>query len=275
MFENLSYNLIVPDPNNLPTLEEDLLNDGKIYLERLKAKASLESFEIISTQKDLLYVLSMSDFIAKTLIQYPDECAKLLAQNLVESPFYTLDLSNDIEHFIQEGMNDIQLKKNLRILRRTRMMLIAWRDLTGRSDIEEVFVSLSNLAEFVVIDTLKVVRKSFEKLYGNAFDREGKEMPLLVMGMGKLGGGELNFSSDIDLMFCYPYDGQTQGGQRSISFQEFFTKIVQKFNNLLSDITVDSFCYRIDLRLRPFGDAGPLVSSFDALQIYYETQGRT
>lgn len=275
MFENLSYNLIVPDPNNLPTLEEDLLNDGKIYLERLKAKASLESFEIISTQKDLLYVLSMSDFIAKTLIQYPDECAKLLAQNLVESPFYTLDLSNDIEHFIQEGMNDIQLKKNLRILRRTRMMLIAWRDLTGRSDIEEVFVSLSNLAEFVVTDTLKVVRKSFEKLYGNAFDREGKEMPLLVMGMGKLGGGELNFSSDIDLMFCYPYDGQTQGGQRSISFQEFFTKIVQKFNNLLSDITVDSFCYRIDLRLRPFGDAGPLVSSFDALQIYYETQGRT
>ena len=112
-------------------------------------------------------------------------------------------------------------------------------------------------------------------MFGEAYDEKGQVMPLLILGMGKLGGGELNFSSDIDLVCCYPYDGMTQGGARSISHQEYFSKIVQKLSNLLSDVTVDTFCYRIDLRLRPFGDAGPLVSSFDALSVYYETQGRT
>lgn len=266
---------IFPDPDCLPELPESLLSDGRNFYDRLKSRADPEDFAVFESRSDLLYVLSMSDFVAKTLIQYPKQCAQLIRDGFLDNGTLSLDRSDVIKEQIVTGINDIELKKRLRIIRRTSMVPIAWRDLTGRSDIEEVFVSLSNLAEEIVITTVDIVRQGFEKGFGQAYDKEGKVMPLLILGMGKLGGGELNFSSDIDLMCCYPYDGMTTGGTRSLSYQEYFTKVVQRVNNLLSETTADSFCYRIDLRLRPFGDAGPLVSSFDALSVYYETQGRT
>lgn len=274
MISDYPYN-IFPNPEQLPQLPEELLTDGQNFYERLKQRAAPEDMEVFESRKDLLYVLSMSEFVAKTLIQYSKECADLIRQGALDSPYFSLDATDVVHERITSGINDMELKKRLRVLRRTRMVIIAWRDLTGRADIEEVFVSLSNLAEAIVDRTLAIVREGLNSVFGNAYDEEGRQMPLLILGMGKLGGGELNFSSDIDLIACYPYDGQTTGGSRSISYQEYFTKVVQRLSNLLSEVTSDSFCYRIDLRLRPFGDAGPLVSSFDALSVYYETQGRT
>lgn len=266
---------IFPDPEQLPPLPESLAADGRNYLERLQQRASPEDFALFAARPELLYVLALSEFVAKTLIQYPHECAQLVRQGFLDQGYLSLDATDAITELIVPDLPEAELKRRLRLLRRTRMMALAWRDLTGRADIEEVFVSLSNLAEGIVTHTVALVRTEYQASFGNAFDREGKEMPLLILGMGKLGGGELNFSSDIDLMCCYPYDGETQGGSRNISHQEYFTKVVQRVSNLLSETTADSFCYRIDLRLRPFGDAGPLVSSFDALSVYYETQGRT
>ena len=266
---------IFPDPEHLPSLPESLLTDGRNYLERLKQRATPEDFALLSARPELLYVLSMSEFVAKTLIQYPEECAQLVRAGFLEHGYLSYDATDAIKEQIVVGLPEPELKRRLRVLRRTRMMALAWRDLTGRADIEEIFVALSNLAEGIVTHTVDVVRTEFEASFGNAYDRQGVPMPLLILGMGKLGGGELNFSSDIDLMCCYPYDGETRGGNRALSHQEYFTKVVQRVSNLLSETTADSFCYRIDLRLRPFGDAGPLVSSFDALSVYYETQGRT
>ena len=266
---------IFPDFNNLPELPEELLADGRNFYERLKQRATPEDMAVFDSRRELLYVMSMSEFISRTLTQYPKECAALISQGALDDPFFSLDPTDVVNETIVTGLQDPELKKRLRVLRRTRMVVIAWRDLTGQADIEEVFVSLSNLAECIVDRTVHVVRESLKPVFGDAFDKEGKQMPLLILGMGKLGGGELNFSSDIDLIACYPYDDDTQGGSRSISHQEYFTKVMQRLSNLLSEVTADSFCYRIDLRLRPFGDAGPLVSSFDALTVYYETQGRT
>ena len=266
---------IVPNKDNLPDLPEVLQKEASIYTDRLKKRLDAEDFAKLCEQKDLNYVLGMSDFIAKTLIQFPKPCLELIAKGAIESDSFSLNREDAVKAAIVSGVSDIELKKRLRILRRSSMVPIAWRDLTGRADIEEIFTSLSNLAEAIVLQTVRVVRASLSNVFGNAFDKDGKEMPLLIFGMGKLGGGELNFSSDLDLIFSYPYDGQTVGGSRVISHQEFFAKIVQRVSNLLSDTTVDGFCYRVDLRLRPFGDAGPLVHSFDALSVYYETQGRT
>lgn len=265
---------IRPNPKNLPKLSGELLEEAQNFLKRLELRDQ-EVFEQLSLRDDFIYVLGMSEFIAKTLIQYPKQCLELINQGFLESEVLSLDLKEAVLETIIPGLNDAELKKRLRILRRTRMVMIAWRDLTGRSDIEETFVALSNLAEEIVMRTIEVVREGLKPTFGDALDKEGKRMPLLVLGMGKLGGGELNFSSDIDLICAYPYDGQTQGGTRSLTHQEYFTKVVQRLGNLLSDNTADSFCYRTDLRLRPFGDAGPLVGSFDSLQVYYETQGRT
>lgn len=266
---------IFPDPDNLPQLPEALLQDGQNFYARLQQRASPEDMAVFDQQKDLLYVLSLSDFVAKALIQYPHECADLIRMGALESSTYSLDITDEINAAIEFCLTDNELKKRLRILRRVHMVPIAWRDLTGKADIEEIFVALSNLAEGIVCRTIDVVRAALEPVFGQAYDKQHRVMPLLILGMGKLGGCELNFSSDIDLICCYPYDGQTEGGSRSITFQEYFTKVVQRFSNLLAETTADSFCYRIDLRLRPFGDAGPLVSSFDALAVYYETQGRT
>jgi glutamate-ammonia-ligase adenylyltransferase len=94
------------------------------------------------------------------------------------------------------------------------------------------------------------------------------------LGMGKLGGGELNFSSDIDLIFTYPAVGVTTGGKKSLENQQFFTKLAQKLITALDQITADGQVYRVDMRLRPFGDSGPLVMHFDAMEDYYQEQGR-
>ena len=97
---------------------------------------------------------------------------------------------------------------------------------------------------------------------------------MLIFGMGKLGGGELNFSSDIDLIFAYPERGFTQGGRRELDNQSFFTRLGQHLINALHQQTVDGQVYRVDMRLRPFGDSGPLVASFAAMEEYYQQHGR-
>lgn len=266
----------IPDKDNLPELPDILQKESDKHYERLKQKLSQEQLSLFEAQSDFRWVLGISDFIANTIFMYPNECARLLSLGALDDPKAVFDsLKEEISSKITPSLSDFEFKHRLRVIRRTMMVPVAWRDLTGRAtDIEESFTLLSDLAELIVLKTLSAVRQSFAKMFGDALD-DGKSMPLLTYGMGKLGGRELNFSSDLDLIFCYPHEGETSGGIRSITIREFFTRIVQRTANLLSDKTVDSFCYRIDLRLRPFGDAGALVNSFDALANYYETQGRT
>lgn len=266
---------IKPDPLNLPKLPKLLQTHAQNQYDRLKNKIPEEIFAKFSARPDFLYVLAMSDFIANTLFSYPKECCELLDAQALDTPCFKEDLTETVNRIIVPALSDFEFKKRLRVLRRTRTFVIAWRDLCGMAELDEVMQALSNLAEQIVLRTIEVVRMSFRRVWGDALCADGSPMPLLTYGMGKLGGQELNFSSDIDLIFAYPEDGETQGGTRSISFREFFTRIVQRSANFLSDLTVDSFCYRIDLRLRPFGDAGPMVSTFDGMATYYETQGRT
>ncbi|MGN1280834.1 MAG: bifunctional [glutamate--ammonia ligase]-adenylyl-L-tyrosine phosphorylase/[glutamate--ammonia-ligase] adenylyltransferase [Succinivibrio sp.] len=266
---------IIPKRTDFDSLPEILKNEGLRQFERLKAHLSEEQFSVFEQRSDFLYVISLSDFVAGTIFSYPKECCELLKLGALDSSNSIDRIRENLDEYITEKLSEFELKKRLRIIRRIKCMVIAWRDLTGVSDIDETFHSLSSLAEHIVLKTLSVCRAQVSAAYGDALCEDGSPMPLLTLGMGKLGGGELNFSSDIDLIFAYPYEGETQGRSLSLTHREFFSRIVQRTANLLSDKTVDTFCYRIDLRLRPFGDAGAIVNSFDALQIYYETQGRT
>ena len=256
-------------------LPDVLLKESNNQYERLKGKLTPEQFKVFDDRAEFKTVIALSDFVANTIFSYPDVCTKLVEQGALDSDTFSLDPKDAVNSYIEDKLSEFELKKRLRILRRTRAMVIAWRDLTGKASIDEVLVSLSNLAEAIVLRTINVVRAQLKNAYGDAVDENGKPLPLLTLGMGKLGGQELNFSSDIDLIFAYPFEGQTVGSVRQLTHREFFSRIVQRTANMLSDKTVDTFCYRIDLRLRPFGDAGTIVNSFDALQNYYETQGRT
>ncbi len=168
--------------------------------------------------------------------------------------------------------NEVLLKKALRQLRQRVILRIMYRDLNGLADLNEVVTTITNLAEIVLNIATNYHQIWLESKYGRP-TANNHAQAFIVIGMGKLGGAELNVSSDIDLIFAYEDDGETDGAE-SISNQDFFTKLAKKLITALDDVTEDGFVFRVDMRLRPFGSEGVLVSSFDALEDYYQNNGR-
>ena len=161
----------------------------------------------------------------------------------------------------------------LRRWRRREMVRIGWRDLNGRAGLEETLEDLSAFADDAVELALQPAWRSTCARFGAPQYATGEPMPLVVVGMGKLGGRELNFSSDIDLVFLFPGHGET-GHAAPVSHEEFFIRLGQALLRLLSTVTHDGFVFRIDMRLRPFGDSGPLACSFPAFEDYLLQHGR-
>ncbi|MEK9826574.1 MAG: bifunctional [glutamate--ammonia ligase]-adenylyl-L-tyrosine phosphorylase/[glutamate--ammonia-ligase] adenylyltransferase, partial [Methylotenera sp.] len=166
------------------------------------------------------------------------------------------------------------LKKALRQLRSRVMARMIGRDLSGLADLHEVMQTTSQLAECAINSALDFLHRWQVAAYGEPADSDGNPQRLIVIGMGKLGGAELNVSSDIDLIFAYESEGVTNHIERSISNQDFFTRLGKKLIAAIDEITEDGFVFRVDMRLRPFGSEGALVSNLDALEEYYQNNGR-
>lgn len=168
-----------------------------------------------------------------------------------------------------------QLKRALRQLRAEAFGAVAERDLRGLADVAEVTGAMTDLAEVAVQRSLALLSAELEALYGEPRGADGQRVVLGVVGMGKLGGRELNVSSDIDLIFVYEDDGETTGGARvPLSTQEYFTRLGRRLIGVLSEVTADGYVFRVDMRLRPNGDSGPLVCSLGMLEEYFYVQGR-
>src|SRR5262249_40330053 len=149
------------------------------------------------------------------------------------------------------------------------------RDLAGRADVAEVTGTMTDLAEVSIQRALDVLSRELEALFGEPRGPNGERLQLGVVGMGKLGGRELNVSSDIDLIFVYEDDGETAGAARApIATQEFFTRLGRRLIGALAEQTADGYVFRVDMRLRPNGDAGPLACSLGMLEEYFYVQGR-
>ncbi|HEY9397055.1 MAG TPA: bifunctional [glutamate--ammonia ligase]-adenylyl-L-tyrosine phosphorylase/[glutamate--ammonia-ligase] adenylyltransferase [Burkholderiales bacterium] len=160
----------------------------------------------------------------------------------------------------------------LRELRARVMLRVAARDLAGLASLAEVTATMSALAETALARTLAFHHAQLINDHGRPM-ASGVEQRLLIVGMGKLGGRELNVSSDIDLIFLYPEDGETDG-TRSLTNQEFFVRLGQRVIRTLNDTTAEGQVFRVDMRLRPWGDSGPLATSFDTLEQYFVAHGR-
>jgi [glutamine synthetase] adenylyltransferase / [glutamine synthetase]-adenylyl-L-tyrosine phosphorylase len=176
----------------------------------------------------------------------------------------------------QPAGDEAELKRALRQLRQQVMLRVLLRDLSGRAPLAEVVASMSDLAELSLGYALEHLCAWQEARHGTPVSN-GKRQALIVVGMGKLGGRELNVSSDIDLIFVYPEDGETvceRAGHRPLSNHEYFTRLARKLIDALADITGDGQVFRVDMRLRPNGDSGPLACSFDALENYFIAEGR-
>ncbi|QWE02258.1 bifunctional [glutamate--ammonia ligase]-adenylyl-L-tyrosine phosphorylase/[glutamate--ammonia-ligase] adenylyltransferase [Polynucleobacter sp. JS-JIR-II-b4] len=164
---------------------------------------------------------------------------------------------------------------NLRLARQRLMLWVGFRDLNGMAALQEVTQALSHFAELAVSASIAFIREDLKARFGLPWSNATQsEVPLMVVGMGKLGGLELNLSSDIDLIFLYEHEGETTGGPKSLSNQEWFTRMGKRLIKLLAEHDANGFVFRVDMRLRPNGDSGPLVCSLDMLEEYLLVQGR-
>jgi len=170
-------------------------------------------------------------------------------------------------------VGDDNLQSRLRRFRNRYMLHVLWREVFGLADLDETLVSLSTLADRMLDVAARHAELSLESRYGRVRNEAGEKVPLVILGMGKLGGLELNFSSDIDIIFLYTESGATDG-PKCVSAQEYFGRLSRQIIALLDETTVDGFVFRIDTRLRPFGDSGPPVVSFGALESYLLQHGR-
>ncbi|MDJ0700240.1 MAG: bifunctional [glutamate--ammonia ligase]-adenylyl-L-tyrosine phosphorylase/[glutamate--ammonia-ligase] adenylyltransferase [Woeseiaceae bacterium] len=164
-------------------------------------------------------------------------------------------------------------KARIRRFRNRYMLRLLWREMSGEASLDDTLFGLSDLADCILDAATQFSRSQLMERFGELRDESGELIPLVILGMGKLGGRELNFSSDIDLIFVYP-DGGTSNGRKSVSAQEYFTRLIRHVVSLVDEVTTDGFAFRIDTRLRPFGDSGPPVVSFAALESYLLRHGR-
>ena len=227
--------------------------------------------DLPSTHRNPRQALSASRFAEQCLAAQPAFAAELAAP----------------ERFTREEMaraladaaadDEAGLKRRLRQLRQRVLLRAMARDLSGTDvpavRLDEVCTTMSDLAEESIGTALAWSQTALTAVHGVPRGAAGDALPLIVIGMGKLGGRELNVSSDIDLVFVYPEEGDTDGA-RAISNHEFFTRVGRKVIALLAEVTGDGFVFRVDMRLRPYGESGPLAAGFEALENYFITQGR-
>ncbi|MDX1571636.1 MAG: bifunctional [glutamate--ammonia ligase]-adenylyl-L-tyrosine phosphorylase/[glutamate--ammonia-ligase] adenylyltransferase, partial [Xanthomonadales bacterium] len=214
-------------------------------------------------------LLAFSEYAFDMVRRYPEAIAAdwrdgLFARELAETP-----LAIDLD---AAGSDEARAMAELRRARHRALFRILWRDVNGIVDIIQALAEQSLLAEQLTAAALRLAKARLAN-FGTPRDGDGKALDLVIFGLGKLGGRELNFSSDIDLVYACAGPGETDGA-RHITAEQYFMKLGTQVSQLLSRVTEDGFCYRVDLRLRPFGDAGRLVLSANAMEQYFQREGR-
>ena len=220
-------------------------------------------------------VCAASDFVADQVSRDPLMLLDLAESGELERKFAPGELLGHIANAVVQAASDDELGRNLRRQRTRQQVRIIWRDLTRQADLVETCRDLSDMADGCIDLAYKWLYERHCQQFGTPTGRRtGEPQQMVILGMGKLGAVELNLSSDIDLIFAYPEGGETQGVKRPLDNQEFFIRLGQRLIKALDPVTVDGFVFRVDMRLRPYGSSGALVLSFNALEQYYQDQGR-
>jgi len=223
-------------------------------------------------------VWEASEYVALTCARHPSTLAALLEDGELERSFAAGEIDRQLAAALADlsaltVADDEALKRALRLFRRRHMVRIVWRDIAGVAPLGETLEDLSELADVCIRRALAILEGWAWSETGIPRDAQGAEQHLLVLGMGKLGARELNLSSDIDLIFAYPAAGEVEG-PRYLANEQFFTRLGRRLVQALDATTVDGFVFRVDTRLRPFGDSGPLTMSFNAMEDYYQSHAR-
>lgn len=234
--------------------------------------------------RELARVWVSSDYAAGVCVQCPRMLMSLHHNGQLLRQKSRQDYLDELQPLLQklapdssEKLNDAELKKCLRLYQKQQMLRLIWRDVCQLASVRDTAAEISALAEVCMDLTLALLHQWLTRVHGVPVGaRSGAEQHMVILGMGKLGAGELNLSSDVDLMFVYPEVGDTRhpDSEKSISCQQFFTRLGQQLIDVLDTVTADGFVFRVDMRLRPYGSEGALACSFDAMENYYQSQGR-
>ncbi|WP_447938475.1 bifunctional [glutamate--ammonia ligase]-adenylyl-L-tyrosine phosphorylase/[glutamate--ammonia-ligase] adenylyltransferase [Pseudoxanthomonas mexicana] len=253
------------------------MNDATLSLDAERdalTERGLARLRAVSTSSDALLaypgnvervsrVIATSDFALETLRRQPDLLATLL-QDDGAAPWPVPALLAD---------NTAQWPELLRRYRTAESTRLVWRDVHGLDTVDDTLAGTTRLAEVCLQTALDALEVEFAQRHGVVRAADGSAQRLVVFGLGKLGGGELNFSSDIDLVYAYPQGGDSDGA-RSLAAEDYFMRLGQRLAKLLDEPTADGFCHRVDLRLRPFGNAGRVALSFAGMDQYFQREGR-
>ena len=236
-------------------------------------KPVLNAIEDDVLKTEVSRIVGLSPFFGELLEQTPDYLATLCS---CDDALSQAELNDRYRRFFSVGAEDV--RSALRLLRRREMIRIIFRDLTRKADLFQTTAELSQLADFCVQTALDDCYQAAVRRYGPPLSPDGIPEQLIVLGMGKLGAYELNLSSDIDLIFFYTHQGtlrfEQNGRDQTISFQEFFIRLARQLISHLDDAGSIDNVFRVDMRLRPYGDSGPLVVHRAAMEKYYLEQGR-
>jgi len=219
----------------------------------------------------LLRVVAVSEFAANTLLrEWQDVSGRMDRYRCGPSAAELRQFADDIG---SSNADAGDVRSQLRRFRHRFLLQILCREVCGNVELAATLRDLSALADHLIDAATRYAMRRIEERYGRLLDADGNAVPFIVLGMGKLGGYELNFSSDIDLVFLFARDGESEG-PRKLGGQQYFTRLSQRIVALLDEVTEDGFVFRVDTRLRPFGDSGPPVTSFAALESYLLQHGR-
>ena len=232
-----------------------------------------------ATLAQLHTLMSCSQYARNTILRDIRRLPKLFREFDISRSFTQEAFKNTIgtQSMGASDLDDMQFNAMLRQSRQMCMLRIIWRDANRIASLQQTTSELTWLAEESLQQAIDYHTSKLQARFGKPRNIQEKEQPFIVLGMGKLGAWELNLSSDIDLIFAFPEKGLTDGGDNGgneIANEDYFSRLGKKVIQSLDAVTADGFVFRVDMRLRPYGQSGALVSSFAALEDYYQSQGR-
>jgi glutamate-ammonia-ligase adenylyltransferase len=261
----------------LPEPLIQIQNKRLAHFDELSAQYPALAVEHAQLKQEFARTITLSDYVNDSLNHFPFMAETLLKPECVHQPLDNEALNSQLQKAIDGCDKEETLFTALRQFRRLQQMRLIWRDANKRSDLRGTLEEITLVADAFIRQTLDWQHARLAKRYGEPIGKcSGEPLKMIVIAMGKQGARELNLSSDIDLIFAFHENGDTNAGddQKSISNQEFFTKLGQALIQSLDKITADGFVYRVDMRLRPYGQSGPLAMNFSSLENYYHDQGR-
>ena len=268
--ENRERPCPAPLPPELETAGEE---DWKRFIEACR-KAGLEASDDPAVRQTAARAMALSEYVTRSARRNPETLFDLIATEDLFRPYTGEDWQKKTARALDGATGADAMAPRLRRLRRREMVRIIARDLAGLADLASTMADLTAFAEACLDQCLDALYSELAAKWGTPQNKEGAPQHLVVIGMGKLGAGELNLSSDIDLIFAYEENGETHGAEKSIPNEDFFARLCRALIQVIGANTAEGFVFRVDARLRPFGENGPLAMCFDAMEDYYQHQGR-